>query len=318
MHYDNYTKTVSRNVLSEIFRQSKEYKNWVDSNSTQYNFSLIERGNASEQMTLIDKRCDEITNGKKLQDQTNVMTSVITTYPKSLCYEETYTDNKGETHTRYVPNDYFECRIFFSEVLDFLSQRYGRDNVVCAEVHMDETTPHLHFGFVPEAVSRKTNKKTVSSASLITRRELTTVHRELQKHMNKIYGNNDYILNGNTKGDYTIAEIKERDEKEIEYKRRVKKLEDDEKKLEDEKKKLEDEKRKLENDKIALKRTEMLLNERLDVAEDIITNMSEKAKNDVSVRSAYDTIKNLRNKSDENEKKKSTEKVICTGFGKHT
>lgn len=38
---------------------------------------------------------------------------------------------------------------FFKVTNDFLTQRYGADNVIQSTVHMDEATPHLHFNFVP-------------------------------------------------------------------------------------------------------------------------------------------------------------------------
>lgn len=42
-----------------------------------------------------------------------------------------------------------EIRDFFEHSLDFLKEEYGADNLVYAVVHLDEKTPHLHFGFVP-------------------------------------------------------------------------------------------------------------------------------------------------------------------------
>jgi hypothetical protein len=38
---------------------------------------------------------------------------------------------------------------FFKESLEFLKQEYGEENIIYATVHLDEKTPHMHFGFVP-------------------------------------------------------------------------------------------------------------------------------------------------------------------------
>lgn len=38
---------------------------------------------------------------------------------------------------------------FFNESYNFLEQLVGKDNVVYAEIHFDEDTPHLHFYFMP-------------------------------------------------------------------------------------------------------------------------------------------------------------------------
>ena len=46
---------------------------------------------------------------------------------------------------------------FFNESYNFLEQLVGKDNVVYAEIHFDEDTPHLHFYFMPivSVVKRK-------------------------------------------------------------------------------------------------------------------------------------------------------------------
>jgi len=38
---------------------------------------------------------------------------------------------------------------FFQDVYDWTCNRYGKENIVSAIVHMDEATPHLHINFVP-------------------------------------------------------------------------------------------------------------------------------------------------------------------------
>ena len=46
---------------------------------------------------------------------------------------------------------------FFNESYNFLEQLVGKDNIVYAEIHFDEDTPHLHFYFMPivNVVKRK-------------------------------------------------------------------------------------------------------------------------------------------------------------------
>ena len=38
---------------------------------------------------------------------------------------------------------------FFQQSIDFIKERYGVDNIISAEVHRDEKTPHMHVNFVP-------------------------------------------------------------------------------------------------------------------------------------------------------------------------
>lgn len=42
-----------------------------------------------------------------------------------------------------------EQKAYFTEALDFIAERVGRQNILSAVVHMDEKTPHMHLCFVP-------------------------------------------------------------------------------------------------------------------------------------------------------------------------
>ncbi len=35
------------------------------------------------------------------------------------------------------------------EAYEELNEMYGEENIISAVIHVDETTPHLHCGFVP-------------------------------------------------------------------------------------------------------------------------------------------------------------------------
>src|SRR5699024_11388026 len=49
-------------------------------------------------------------------------------------------------------NDFFDnqtpedTKQFFEYAKEFLEQEYGKDNLLYATVHMDEKTPHMHYG----------------------------------------------------------------------------------------------------------------------------------------------------------------------------
>lgn len=42
-----------------------------------------------------------------------------------------------------------ETKRFFKESYEFIKTEFGKENIIYANVHMDETTPHMHLGFVP-------------------------------------------------------------------------------------------------------------------------------------------------------------------------
>lgn len=39
---------------------------------------------------------------------------------------------------------------YFKDSVDFIKKHYGEQNIMYAQVHLDERTPHLHLGLVPE------------------------------------------------------------------------------------------------------------------------------------------------------------------------
>ena len=206
-HVNHFNKQAVRNIIKEHERDTDHYKNAVDVSRSNLNFGYGFQ-TADEMALNIRARCNDIMQGKKMQDQTNVMSEWKITYPSWLCDVV-----KGQNGKKYhKPRDPKHVKLFFDTVYNFTVERYGADNVMGGYVHMDETTPHMHVDLVPEATSRKTGKKTVSSASLFNKTELQNYQRDLQKEMIKVFGKDAsaYILNGRTKGDYTIEELKER------------------------------------------------------------------------------------------------------------
>ena len=67
---------------------------------------------------------------------------------------------------------------FFRQSLDFLANRYGRENIISATIHKDEKTPHMHVNLVPVKDGRLSAK-----AIFGNRKELqdlqTEFHREV-------------------------------------------------------------------------------------------------------------------------------------------
>lgn len=72
---------------------------------------------------------------------------------------------------------------FFEETKEFLDKRYGKENVVCAVVHYDETTPHLHYAFIPITFDEKKQREKVSAKEVLNRKDLQTFHDDLDKHL---------------------------------------------------------------------------------------------------------------------------------------
>jgi len=161
----------------------------INLDQTNLNYNLAPNREIS-QGDFIKKRCSEV---KCLnRDNVNVMCSWVVTAPKTIA-------GNAEQEKK-----------FFKETYQFLSARYGNENVVSAYVHMDEKTPHIHFAFVPVVQDKKKGHLKVSAYECINKTELNRFHGELEKHMQKAFGFEIGILNEATKeGNKTVEELKQ-------------------------------------------------------------------------------------------------------------
>lgn len=109
-----------------------------------------------------------------------------------------------------------ELKVFFQKSYDYLEKKYGKENVVSAYVHMDESgRPHMHFAFVPVVLDQKRGGYKVNAKQCVTRKELLAFHPDLQKYLEAELGHPVAILNEATKdGNKTITELKRQREME--------------------------------------------------------------------------------------------------------
>ena len=76
----------------------------------------------------------------------------------------------------------WEKNQFFEDCTKFFADKYGRENIISAIVHLDETTPHLHLNFIP------VNEGRLSSKSLFDRQKLSQLQTEFHEQVGKKYG----------------------------------------------------------------------------------------------------------------------------------
>lgn len=96
-----------------------------------------------------------------------------------LCVEVLFTSDK-EFFDKLTPE---EERKYFEKSVEFLKEQFGEKNVVFATVHKDETTPHLHAGFIPMTDDGRLNYK-----SFVNGREgLIKLQNEYFKKMVEIF-----------------------------------------------------------------------------------------------------------------------------------
>lgn len=160
----------------------------IDSKKTCLNYNLApkRKGNLMEHIRQVCKDNNvRLSNRKDL----NIMCSWIVTAPKT------------------IPKD--QISRFFLYCYSFLKKRYGEEYTLSATVHLDETTPHLHYSFIPVGYDKKNNRLTVSSKLVATRTELRSFQQELSKALENEFGYDVGILNEATKdGNKEIQELK--------------------------------------------------------------------------------------------------------------
>lgn len=115
-------------------RENRNYSNKdIDTTMSDLNFDLVNSENIS-----FTKKVKDIIDSKRTTKKAIRKDAV--TYCECIISSD---------------NDFFrnldikEQQRFFEVSLKFLENRIGKDNIISANVHLDETTPHMHLGFVP-------------------------------------------------------------------------------------------------------------------------------------------------------------------------
>ena len=163
----------------------------IDSSRSHLNYNVAETDQSLSQNLFLSQRLSEIkTNNRNNQ---NVICDWIVTQPKDVRSEDSHA--------------------FFLAVYEFLSNRYGKKNVVSAYVHMDEIgqTPHMHFCFVPVQTLEDGSEK-LNAKAIVDKNELRTFHPALQKAVDQSLDYHVSIQNGITReqgGNKTVKQLKE-------------------------------------------------------------------------------------------------------------
>ena len=69
-------------------------------------------------------------------------------------------------------------RQFFQSAVDYVAEKIGRENILSAKVHLDETTPHVHITTVPITADGR-----LSAKDLINRKTLRDLQEELPRKL---------------------------------------------------------------------------------------------------------------------------------------
>ena len=188
-HMQKFSKGAIGHILGHYDR-SKEVPELKAPVNTVLNYNLACNDQPLNQLDFIHQRLSEI----RVQNRSdvNVMVDWVVTLPQTL-------NNQG----------FADEEKFFREAYAFLSERYGKENVISAYVHLDEITPHLHFAFVPVTEDTKRGGFKLSAKEVVNRQDLRTFHKNLSDHMERVFGRDIGILNEATnEGNKSIEELK--------------------------------------------------------------------------------------------------------------
>ena len=188
----HFHRSAVRSILNHVTRTDNYSNRDIDTSRSKYNYSLTKH----DAFEFYKQRLSEVHCLNRAN--VNTLSSWCVTLPKGVKKEDQ--------------------RKFFEETVKFLNKRYGERNTVCADVHYDETTPHLHYCFIPIIFDEKRQREKVDRKSIFTLKELKTFHSDLQSHINNELGYEVQILNGELKNrkNISIGELKECTAKKLE------------------------------------------------------------------------------------------------------
>lgn len=156
----------------------------IDLSKTHLNYDLVESNLNLYQR--VKKRVEEVIENSRIQKNSVVDVSNIITLNKEQ-FEEWGEDKSKE---------------YFREVYNYFCDEFGKENVVSAKVHMDETTLHMHLHFVPIKDGK------LQCRSVLNQSRFNKVHTNAAKYLQE-KGFNVVRGNGKTKERGNIDNIHE-------------------------------------------------------------------------------------------------------------
>lgn len=128
------TGTNTTGIQKHVQRENNNYENEdIDHSKTYLNYDLV-NANKKNFNNLIDEKIEQNYTGKR-----KIRTDAIKHIDGLITSDNDFFDNQTPEDTKQ----------FFEYAKEFLEQEYGKDNLLYATVHMDEKTPHMHYGVVP-------------------------------------------------------------------------------------------------------------------------------------------------------------------------
>lgn len=157
----------------------------IDLERTNLNFDFVQDDRPLYHR--VKSRVDDLKeNGSRVQKNSVVMYSNVITVPKDVA------DAWGEEKTKK----------YFRSCYKFFCEEFGRENVVSAKVHFDETAPHMHLHFIP--VNKENGK--LQARVVMDRAKINYIHDKLPEYLQEL---GFYVVRGKGKTTQNIENIHE-------------------------------------------------------------------------------------------------------------
>lgn len=159
-------------IQKHVQRENNNYNNKeIDHERTHLNVDLIHGREKQNFNELIEKRIEEGYIGKR-----KIRSDAIRHIDGIITSDNAFFENMDQD----------QVKKYFRDSLEFLEDEYGKENVVYATIHMDENTPHMHFGVVPLTEDgRLSAKDVIGNKSALTK---------LQDRFNEFINDKGYQL----------------------------------------------------------------------------------------------------------------------------
>lgn len=177
-HVTKFKMTSMGQIFAHVNRDknlTRKYGNTdIDVSKTHLNYDL-QHGT----IETLQKRLESVSHTKR--HDLVACCGVVVTLPREL--------EKEPEHTQ---------RAFFDWCKLFLDKKFGEQNCIYATVHNDESTPHMHYGFVPTVTKQRKfrsaekkgqtySQERVCAKEVVTKDMLSKLHDELQAHVAKMF-----------------------------------------------------------------------------------------------------------------------------------
>jgi hypothetical protein len=197
-HFEKYKSANVFGIQKHNQRENENYSNKdVDKARTPLNYDLINQGNINYL-----KKIKTLIEANRASQRAIRKDAVV------YC-ECVISSDKGF----FEDLSLIKQKAFFEESLNYIKSKVGENNIISATVHLDETTPHMHLGFVPLI------ENSLSAKKLINRQFL----KEVQDQLPNVLKNKGFNIERGTEG----SKVKHKETKEfkVELEKDVKRLE---------------------------------------------------------------------------------------------